>query len=432
MVIRADWHLRKPCGMVVLAGLLLFAFPVTAGAQPYSIDAFPIPSQGTSFGIAADADGSIWYTSSFPNVVGHVSPTGHITEFPIPTTADSLSGIVIGPDDNIWFGEWSNPPGTPPLNRIGRISKNGSNFREFDASGGGNPRYLILGPDRNIWFTNGSGLGRITAAGDVTLFGPPASAVCFGDTYGLTIGPDGALWVAVILGTGPARFDLGTEEFSVMSLWGCGTTVTNITTGPDGNLWLADFYRGSLARVTLSGVLTTFDLPGSSMGIVTVGSDLFVVRAGPVSQISRIDPSTGLVLDSYPTVTPFSLPENLAVDPSGNIWFNEQDGRNIGRLSRQPLRCIDALALKNSNGALTMRFGLKSETPAVWGTWLLVNGTVVPLWLGPIPAVSPERIFDVPLPAFTPSGVVVVVTVLINANLEVCGDVRAIDTGPRR
>jgi len=422
---RGGW--KTPCCIALLACVFISAVPDASSAQPYSIDAFPIPSQGTSFGMAADSDGSVWYTSSFPSVIGHVSPTGHITEYPIPTTAAVLSGIVIGPDHNVWFGEWSNSGGTTPLNRIGRVSRSGSDFHEY-AVGDGNPRYLRVGPDDNIWFTNGLGLGRITVDGDVTLFDPPSSP-CFSDTYGLTIGPDGALWVAVTLGRGPARFDLATHEFLEVPVWSCGTTATDITTGPDGNLWLTDFHAGHLFRVTPSGLLTTFDLPGNPFGIVTVGGDLFVARSGPISQLSRIDPFTGVVLDDYPTPTPNSLPENIAVDSSDNIWFNEQDGRNIGRLSRHPLSCIDALALRYENPRLTMRFALKSETPALWGTWLFVDHIVVPLWFAAIPPVSPVRIFDVPLAGFPPLGFVAVATVLVNASFEVCGDVRVIDTG---
>jgi uncharacterized repeat protein (TIGR03803 family) len=72
---------------------------------------------------------------------------------------------------------------------------------------------------------------------------------------------------------------------------------------------------------------------------------------------------------------------------------------------------------------------VKSETPAVWGTWFIFeDGTAVQLWMRNLPAITPTSVFYVPV-RIPPSGTVSVVTVLVTSSLDVCSDVKSIDTG---
>src|SRR5205085_5715643 len=132
-----------------------------------------------------------------------------------------------------------------------------------------------------------------------------------------------------------------------------------------------------------------------SFGITAHVGALFVTRFGNHPSISQVDPATGAVLNDYPIPTPRSGGENIVIDSAGNIWFNEQDGHNIGRLSNQPLPCIDDLALSYQNQTLTLRIALKSLSAGLWTGWLVSQQAVLPLWLQGIPAVSSEVLFDV-------------------------------------
>jgi streptogramin lyase len=65
----------------------------------------------------AGIDGNLYFTESEGNKIGRITPSGTITEFPIPTSG-SLSGsggIALGPDGAIWFVEFG-------ANKIGRFS----------------------------------------------------------------------------------------------------------------------------------------------------------------------------------------------------------------------------------------------------------------------------------------------------------------------
>ena len=59
--------------------------------------------------------GNLWFTGG--NSIGRITPSGQITEFPVPTNNSIPEGIAAGPDGNLWFTETSNVG-----NKIGRIT----------------------------------------------------------------------------------------------------------------------------------------------------------------------------------------------------------------------------------------------------------------------------------------------------------------------
>jgi streptogramin lyase len=421
-------------GIVTMAG--------TANAQSVTIDEFALPF--TAGAIAADPDGSVWFGSSTGPTIGHRSLSGEITTYPYPgaPVLPQTGGIIVGRDDNLWFGELSGD-GSVPWYRIGRMSRTGSDFHEFIVPPSihgpfyhHTPRGLIAGPDGNIWFAVGAdALGRITTDGTITLFYlpevgcPPPGGHNYGNPQGVAVGSDGALWLGLGSGYGMMRFDIETEEFNYVPIAPCGTPtiVGGITTGPDGNLWAQNYGFAQLYRVSPAGDVTTFAFPGNPSGIASVGGALFVSRLG-FNDIARVDPSTGAVLATFPVPTPMSGPVGLTPDAAGNIWFVEAYTNKIGRLPN-PLPCHHALTLGYDAGTLNLSFALGNQTPAYWQSWALFQDRFVPLWAVAIPRVSPAVFFNVPLTAFPSVGTVGVLTVLITSDLNVCADWKVVDTG---
>jgi streptogramin lyase len=178
---------------------------------------FAVPSGlGQSFGIAAGPDGNVWFTEILQTIVlsapsseqrlnaafyipsgkiGRISPSGVVTEFPIPNVDNRPYSIAAGPDGNLWFTET-----VPELSgdislRIGRITTAGL-ITEFSVRTGVGYRFgpfeITAGPDGNLWFLDsGNRIGRITTAGVVTEFTLPAAD---SGAAGITAGPDGNLW----------------------------------------------------------------------------------------------------------------------------------------------------------------------------------------------------------------------------------------------
>ena len=74
---------------------------------------------------ATGPDGNVWTTESRSNKLGRFTPTGTLTEFPLPTNVDTSvpSGLVSGPDCQLWFLTRSNGS-SPGGDRVGRMVVN--------------------------------------------------------------------------------------------------------------------------------------------------------------------------------------------------------------------------------------------------------------------------------------------------------------------
>jgi virginiamycin B lyase len=168
--------------------------------------------------------------------------------------------------------------------------------------------------------------------------GPPTTTYCQGLTggagpYGITTGPDGALWFTEF-------FD---NEIGRMTATGCNVTqypagpVENqsaygITSGPDGALWFTEFTDSAIGRMTTAGVVTTYPLPTTGAGpeTITAGPDgalWFVETYG--DKIGRI--TTGGTITEYPVPTSGAEPSGIVTGPDGNLWFTEM--HKVGRIT---------------------------------------------------------------------------------------------------
>jgi streptogramin lyase len=75
-----------------------------------SVSEFPVSSHPR--GITTGPDGNLWFVESgggyidaSPELVGRLTPSGVLTELPIPTENSDPAGITAGPDGNVWFTE---------------------------------------------------------------------------------------------------------------------------------------------------------------------------------------------------------------------------------------------------------------------------------------------------------------------------------------
>src|SRR5207248_628541 len=81
--------------------------------------------------IAAGPDGNMWFTAVNSNQVGRITPSGTVTQYPIPTPDSSPQKIVAAPDSNLWF--------TEEVGQIGMVTVTG-NITEFPLQAFGRPR----------------------------------------------------------------------------------------------------------------------------------------------------------------------------------------------------------------------------------------------------------------------------------------------------
>jgi len=226
---------------------------------------YPLPANSFSTSITAGPDGNLWFKE--PGKVGRITPAGAISEFPLSSSSfvdisnwPRLLGdlwlwgdITTGPDHGIWFTE----PGTNTQNgKIGRITPSGT-ISEFPMpTPKTQPFGITLGPEGNLWFTavdynsfRGQ-IGRITPTGMVSMF-PLPSGSGFYSPY-ITAGPDGNLWFT------EADLDGWNDKIGRITLTGKisefplpvpGSGPTAITVGPDGALWFTEANSNQIGRL---------------------------------------------------------------------------------------------------------------------------------------------------------------------------------------
>jgi streptogramin lyase len=208
----------------------------SAAAAPAPLGAFTeftIPTANSGpLGIAAGADGNLWFTETNGDKIGRITPTGTITEFTIPTANSTPFEIAAGADGNLWFTENNG-------NKIGRITPTGTITEFTIPTANSRPLGIAAGADGNVWFTenNGNQIGRITPTGAFTEFMIPTA-----DSFpvgGIAAGADGNVWFTEGVGKKIGRISpTGTiTEFTIPT---ANSGPLGIAAGADGNLWFTE------------------------------------------------------------------------------------------------------------------------------------------------------------------------------------------------
>ena len=223
------------------------------------------------------------------NKIGRITPTGTITEFPIPTASSQPVGIAAGPDGNLWFTEYNG-------DQIGRITPAGT-ITEFPTRARAAAARDHGRPGREPVVHRGRQhkIGRITPTGAITEFTIPTRRSRRRGSRPARTGTCGS----------PSR----RNQIGRITPSRDGHRVPHpdhdsqphsIAAGPDGNLWFTEYGRDKIGRITPTGTITEFPVPTAN-----------------------------------------SAPYGIAAGPDGNLWFTEANVNQIGRwgLVRRPRRC---------------------------------------------------------------------------------------------
>jgi streptogramin lyase len=197
--------------------------------------------------LTAGPDGNLWFIESSTSVgglaIGRITPSGAVTEFPLPTGYGVEYGsLTAGPDGNLWFEEAPIISGyhgstLGMISAIGRITPSGA-LSQFPlptvGSYGFQEDTLTVAPDGNLWFPDGHVIGRITPSGALTQFPLPAG---YDGAGSLTVGPDGNLWFLDwpngSASAGIGRVDLPPRVTGVIAIAHPSKRITSILIGFD-------------------------------------------------------------------------------------------------------------------------------------------------------------------------------------------------------
>jgi virginiamycin B lyase len=154
--------------------------------------------QGSPYGVAVDARGTVWATLQNANKLVQISPEGEMTEIEVPTRASSPTDIAVDAAGAVWFLEFR-------TDKIGRYAD--GRFTEFRVPGDGKAALtgLAATPDGSIWFgmLRAHSLGRLRRGIFKTFHLPRSEA----RPYSVAADAAGNVWYADIsgwLGTLPA------------------------------------------------------------------------------------------------------------------------------------------------------------------------------------------------------------------------------------
>lgn len=268
---------------------------------------------------------------------------------------------------------------------------------EYSDFAGGGPVSITKGPDGAFWFITNISDGivpnyvdRITKEGVVTEYAIPGTGYRHGtnDPWGITNGPDGALWFTEGGGVqnGNAIGRVTTNgEFTTYPLPEQHSDPVNIVTGADGALWFTEkgysVNEGNkIGRITTLGVITEYKIPTPNSGPygITLGPDgaVWFTESG-VSKIGRIT-TTGQITEY--DARPFSLPSSIVAGANDDLWFNEvgtdrgysaivritTDGRMTEYLQKEKHKDILAVTL-GSDGAVWF---CEDQSPTAYKSWI--------------------------------------------------------------
>ncbi|BCS34779.1 hypothetical protein TBR22_A40050 [Luteitalea sp. TBR-22] len=284
----------------------------------------------------ADADGQVTEASEDNLFKLRVSVSLGLQSYLVPANGHVWS-LAEGPDGAVWctLSRCEDPGCTTLIRRdaIGRVATDGT-ITEFplpssNIAGGAGTYGLTTGPDNALWFTQirGNRIGRMTTEGGLTMFRLPADS----NPYLITSGPDGALWFTESGGIGRITTSGDLSHYRLPSA--ASNDPTDIVTGPDGALWFTAVNRNTIGRITTVGEITEHTMPPSCAPLrIAAGKNpalWFTCLTG--NTVGRL--TTDGVISTYRVPTRDGGPADITLGGDGALWFTETWARKIGRLT---------------------------------------------------------------------------------------------------
>jgi virginiamycin B lyase len=273
----------------VLATYLATHFPVKpqpvavliSGSAKVEIKEWVVPSLGSRpHDPLAGADGSIWWTGQWSNVLGRLDPgTGVMKEYPLKTPESGPHGLAADAAGNIWYTGVSK-------RHVGKLDPRTGEVTEYalpDPAARG-PHTPIFDQKGTLWFTLQSGMvGRIIPrTGEVKVAATPTANTY---PYGIAVNSKGVPWYVDFRGNRVGRVDPETMEIREYPLPDAGARPRRIAITPDDAVWYTDHARGYLGRFDPeTGAAREWPSPGGResrpYGIAAIGPVVWYSESG--------------------------------------------------------------------------------------------------------------------------------------------------------
>ncbi|MBI2537709.1 MAG: cytochrome C [Gemmatimonadetes bacterium] len=284
----------------VLAEYLAKNFPekprpaavLVPGNVTVEIQEWVVPSLGSRpHDPLAAADGSIWWTGQWSNVLGRLDPkTGAMKEYPLKTPQSGPHGLDADQAGNIWYTGVSK-------RHVGKLDPNTGEVTEYFLPEGParGPHTPIFDRQGTLWFTLQSGMvGRLVpATGEMKVVPTPSQNTY---PYGIQVNSRGVPWYVDFRGNRIGSVDPATMEIREYVLPDPAARPRRLALTPDDLVWYTDYARGYLGRFDpKTGAIREWPSPGGResrpYGIAAVGNTIWYSESGVrPNTLVRFDP----------------------------------------------------------------------------------------------------------------------------------------------
>ena len=291
------------------------------GDVSVSIKEWVVPSKGSRpHDPLAAADGSIWWTGQWANVLGRLDPeTGVMKEFPLETPRSGPHGLAADKDGNIWYtGNF--------VGEVGKLNPKTGEVTEYPMpdKAARDPHTPTFDQKGTLWFTlQGSNMvGRlIPSTGEVKLATAPTPR---SNPYGIVVDSKGTPWFVQVGVNKLASIDPNTMEIKEYTLPNPDTRPRRVAITKDDVLWYADYSRGYLGRFDpKTGKVTDWPSPGGPKsqpyGIAAVGDAIWYSESGVrPNTLVRFDTKTSK-FQTWAIPSGGGVVRNMMATPEGNL-----------------------------------------------------------------------------------------------------------------
>jgi virginiamycin B lyase len=315
-----------------------FLIAAAAFCSAQTIQKFPVAYGG--YGITTGPDGALWMTPTLLSptlTMGRVSTSGAFTQIPLPAGYVPGGPVVNGPDGALWLQIVSNNDAA-----VIRMTTSGTfNEYAFDQTDGINN--MTVGPDGAIWLAEYDRIGRLSTSGVYTHFST-------GTYYpqAIATGPDGNLWFTALTPNGKS------SAIGKMTPAGVVTTypysgvvnaysVDGIAAGPDGAIYFTIYATATgspaIGKITTSGNISIYSIPNSNTYDFTQASiaaspdaGLWFTGNGAVGRITTSGIATVYPLDTS-LFALYAGGQGLGITagPDGAMWFPVLGNNGVAR-----------------------------------------------------------------------------------------------------
>src|SRR5258706_956093 len=267
---------------------------IIPGSAKVSIKEWQVPTPGSRpHDPMAAADGSIWYTGQFANVLGRLDPkSGKIKEYRLPDKSGP-HGLTADKDGNVWYtGNFKSTVGklNPKTGEVTEYYMNNPAARD--------PHTPVFDRSGTLWFTSqvGNMIGRLNPqTGELRLVNSPTPK---SRPYGMMINSKNIPFFVDFGVNKIASIEPNSMAIKEYVLPNAESRPRRIAITSDDVIWYSDYARGYLGRFDpATGKMGEWASPGGAKsqpyGIIAIKDIIWYSEAGvDPNTLVRFDPKT--------------------------------------------------------------------------------------------------------------------------------------------